>query len=54
MVRASSYLGSLAVLAASAMAKEIQMNDAISAEFYDSGKVHEQVIAAKKVSSKLQ
>lgn len=49
MVRASSYIGSLAMLAASAVAKEIQPNDAIAAEFYDSGKVHEQVIASKKV-----
>lgn len=49
MVRASSYLGSLAVLATSAMAKEVQPNAAIAAELYDSGIIHQQVIANKKV-----
>lgn len=51
MVRASSYLGSLAVLAASAVGKEIQPNEAIAAELYDSGIVHEQMMASKKVRS---
>ncbi|KAJ3958328.1 hypothetical protein N0V92_005091 [Colletotrichum tropicale] len=48
MVRASSYLGSLAVLAASAVGKEIEPNADLAAELYDSGVIHEQIIASKK------
>lgn len=54
MVRASSYLGSLAVLAASAVGKEIEPNADLAAELYDSGVIHEQIIASKKVTGSEQ
>ncbi|KAM9884366.1 hypothetical protein VDGL01_01527 [Verticillium dahliae] len=50
MVRAASYLGSLALLASSALAKEVAVNEAVAAELYDSGLVHKAVMDRKMVS----
>ncbi|CRJ99867.1 hypothetical protein BN1723_008711 [Verticillium longisporum] len=47
MVRAASYLGSLALLASSALAKEVAVNEAVAAELYDSGLVHKAVMDRK-------
>lgn len=49
MVRTASYLGSLALLASTALGKEVEPNAEIAAEFYDSGKIHESIIANKLV-----
>jgi hypothetical protein len=49
MVRTSPILGSLALLATVASAKEMPVNEEKAARLYDSGKVHESIMARKKV-----
>lgn len=49
MVRASKYLGSLAFLACSVVAKEIEVDEVKAAELYDSGVVHRNLIETKTV-----
>lgn len=50
MVLNASRLGYLALLASSAVGKEIEPNAEIAAELYDSGKVHDSIMANKLVS----
>lgn len=56
MVRAASYLGSLALLASTALGKEVEVNEARAEELYDSGVVHKSLMDHKLVrcSSPLQ
>lgn len=49
MVRANQYLGGLALVAGSAMAKEIAVNEQKAAELYDSGIVHNEIMQSKIV-----
>lgn len=49
MVRALPFLGSVAALASSASAKEIEMDKVMAAELYDSGVIHRQLLDAKHV-----
>lgn len=50
MVRTSPLLGSLALLAAVANAKEMPVNEEKAARLYDSGKMHESIMSRKKVN----
>ncbi|KAL2212056.1 hypothetical protein CC79DRAFT_1302335 [Sarocladium strictum] len=52
MVRTSPLLGSLALLAAVASAKEMPVNEEKAARLYDSGKMHESIMARKKAEWK--
>lgn len=47
MVRATVYLGILAATASWVQGKEIQVNEAVAEELYDSGIVHEKLMNAK-------
>lgn len=49
MVRTSPLLGSLALLAATVSAKEMPVNEEQAARLYDSGVIHETIMARKKV-----
>lgn len=50
MVRSSSLLGSLALLASAVTAKEMPVNASKAVKLYESGKVHETIMARKKVA----
>jgi hypothetical protein len=49
MVRANQYLGGLALMAGSAVAKEIAVNEQVAAELYDSGVIHNEIMESKIV-----
>lgn len=49
MVQVKSQLASLAMLAASVSAKEIQLNSLVHEKLYESGQIHEEIMQAKLV-----
>jgi hypothetical protein len=49
MVRTSSYLAPLALMASAAMGKEVEPNLEIAAELYESGQIHDSIMANKLV-----
>lgn len=46
----ASYFGTLALLCAAALGKEMPVNEAVAEELYDSGIVHERLMAKKMVA----